>query len=99
MTQGLATVHCSMKSSRSIIDSCGIAAKSTVKRSVSLLLDYDVEIADLAIFVSQLLLDLMAYREQALRLILDLSSTVITLLVRCRVGFSSIFTNLLLGLA
>lgn len=31
--------------------------------------------------VDQLLLDLMAFREQALRLILDLSSTVITLLV------------------
>jgi hypothetical protein len=30
----------------------------------------------------QLLLDLLAFREQALRLILDLSSTVITLLVR-----------------
>ncbi|KAJ6386618.1 hypothetical protein OIU78_016527, partial [Salix suchowensis] len=30
--------------------------------------------------VGQLLLDLMAFREQALRLILDLSSTVITLL-------------------
>jgi len=29
----------------------------------------------------QLLLDLMVFREQALRLILDLSSTVITLLV------------------
>jgi hypothetical protein len=29
-----------------------------------------------------LLLDLLAFREQALRLILDLSSTVITLLVR-----------------
>lgn len=32
-------------------------------------------------FLNQLLLDLMAFREQALRLILDLSSTVITLLV------------------
>ena len=31
--------------------------------------------------MEQLLLDLMAFREQALRLILDLSSTVITLLV------------------
>lgn len=31
--------------------------------------------------VDQLLLDLLAFREQALRLILDLSSTVITLLV------------------
>lgn len=31
--------------------------------------------------LDQLLLDLMAFREQALRLILDLSSTVITLLV------------------
>lgn len=31
--------------------------------------------------MDQLLLDLMAFREQALRLILDLSSTVITLLV------------------
>lgn len=30
---------------------------------------------------SQLLFDLMVFREQALRLILDLSSTVITLLV------------------
>lgn len=33
------------------------------------------------IFCAQLLLDLMVFREQALRLILDLSSTVITLLV------------------
>lgn len=33
-------------------------------------------------FLNQLLLDLMAFREQSLRLILDLSSTVITLLVR-----------------
>lgn len=35
-------------------------------------------------FLNQLLLDLMAFREQALRLILDLSSTVITLLVSQR---------------
>jgi hypothetical protein len=33
----------------------------------------------------QLLLDLMAFREQALRLILDLSSTVITLLVSIKI--------------
>ena len=37
----------------------------------------------------QLLLDLMAFREQALRLILDLSSTVITLLVSIKSSPSS----------
>jgi hypothetical protein len=39
------------------------------------------------LFVDQLLLDLMTFREQALRLILDLSSTVITLLVSFKLLF------------
>lgn len=40
----------------------------------------------------QLLLDLMAFREQALRLILDLSSTVITLLVSTCISSCAIVT-------
>jgi len=40
----------------------------------------------------QLLLDLMVFREQALRLILDLSSTVITLLVSLNI-VARVFEN------
>lgn len=46
--------------------------------------------------LDQMLLDLMAFREHALRLILDLSSTVITLLVSDDINFlfpTKVFVN------
>ncbi|KAJ6375221.1 hypothetical protein OIU77_000238 [Salix suchowensis] len=55
------------------------------------LINYSIMIPDFIMKCSsiELLLDLMAFREQALRLILDLSSTVITLLVSIKSSPSS----------